>query len=344
MFTSEWLLTAMLTPATLQNLGEDAALHNTMGAMFIGVVLSAILWGMTALQTMYYFNRYPNDAWYLRWFVWITLILDTVHMAMVTHVIYFYLISMYYDKMAITRLVWSVILEALPTGVTATLVQLFFAYRVWRLSQGNWLLTGSIVILVIANVAISVVWTVLAMIRDTYTQLLEITPFTMTINVLSATIDIIISASLCVLLQSSKTGFKSSDTMISRLTIFCVNTGLVPRFCALASLFSLVGSPHTLLYAPFYFCIGRLYVNSLLASLNSREYVRGTTGSIDHQMISFPTTTSSDQAASESRAKDISIRIDTKRETNRDSTVRIQRHTESVLGIKSPADPYEDEL
>ncbi|KIY71794.1 hypothetical protein CYLTODRAFT_486909 [Cylindrobasidium torrendii FP15055 ss-10] len=323
-----------MLPATLQLAGEQNALGNTMGAMLIGVVLSAALWGMTLLQTVYYFNRYPNDPWYLRGFVWVTLFLDTAHMGFVTHVIYHYLIATYYDKTALTKIIWSVIIEALPTGVTATLVQLFFAYRVWRLSNKNWLLVLSIVVLVVANVVASVVWTVLAMLRSTYTELLELTPLTMTINALSVGIDVIICVSLCVLLQRSKTGFKSTDTMITKLTIFFVNTGLVTTICALAALFSLVGSPNTLLYAPFYFCIGRCYVTSLLGSLNGRRIMRGNIASVDHQMISFPTSSGSRQATGTNRnafGQNISIRVDTKHETEFDIGAQTVAELDSSL-------------
>ncbi|KAJ7088888.1 hypothetical protein B0H15DRAFT_1022378 [Mycena belliarum] len=72
-----------------------------------------------------------------------------------------------------------------------------------------------------------------------------------------------------------------TETMVNRLILFTINTGLLTSLCAIASLVSLIVSPKTLIYASFYFCIGRLYSNSLLASLNARNIIRGRINDID---------------------------------------------------------------
>ncbi|KAJ7826140.1 hypothetical protein B0H13DRAFT_2374531 [Mycena leptocephala] len=63
--------------------------------------------------------------------------------------------------------------------------------------------------------------------------------------------------------------------------LFTINTGLLTSLCAVASLISLIVSPTTLVYASFYFCIGRLYSNALLASLNARDIIRGHINDVD---------------------------------------------------------------
>lgn len=52
----------------------------------------------------------------------------------------------------------------------------------------------------------------------------------MVVNVLAAAGDVLIAATLCIILHRSKTGFRVSDTMINRLMAFCVNTGLLTRY------------------------------------------------------------------------------------------------------------------
>ncbi|KAL0566298.1 hypothetical protein V5O48_015721 [Marasmius crinis-equi] len=146
---------------------------------------------------------------------------------------------------------------------------------------------------------------------ETYLQLLRINPLTISINALSAAADVLIAAVLCYLLARSKTGFKRSDTMISKLITFTANTGLATSVCALASLISLVASPHTLIYALFYFCIGRLYTNSLLVALNARKSLRGTTDD-DHKLASIPTSIAmSPPHTNANRSQNISIKIET---------------------------------
>ncbi|KAK0445008.1 uncharacterized protein EV420DRAFT_1751657 [Desarmillaria tabescens] len=319
-------------PATLQSPGQHVPLDDTMGSMLIGVVVSAILFGISVVQTLYYYSQYPKDVWYLKSLVAATIIFDLIHMLFITHTIYYYLITGYYDQTVLTRIVWSVIVEAIPTGVTGSLVQCFYTVRVWRLSRKSVLLTGTILFLIIADSICGTVWVVLALLRHTYTDLLHISPLTISINGISAAADVLISGKS--LYNSPKDqrrdfereyfnqlgasslfrGYSSrSDTMITKLTFFFVNTGLLTSLCAVGALLSLAISSHTLIYASWYFCIGRLYANSLLASLNGRNTIRGQTEDIDHMLLSIPNVVFSPGSNSGSNVQrpDISIRIET---------------------------------
>ncbi|KAF9050875.1 hypothetical protein BDZ89DRAFT_594735 [Hymenopellis radicata] len=279
-----------------------------MGVMLIGVVLSAILYGLAIGQTLYYYSKYPKDPWYLKLLVAITVCFDTIHLILITQTMYHYLITSYYDSTALTEATWGVIIEALPTGVTGALVQCFYAVRVFRLSKKNLILTGVIMVLVVGNAGCGTVWVVLAMSKKSYKDLLDISAMTMTINALSVAADVLISLSLCIIFQRSKTGFRRSDTILTKLTIFFLNTGLATSMCAVGSLISLAVSPNSLVYALWYFCIGRLYTNSLLAALNARNIIRGQTADLDE--LSPPTVPTS-RASSSARTPNISIRIDT---------------------------------
>ncbi|KAG7085839.1 hypothetical protein E1B28_003376 [Marasmius oreades] len=142
-----------MSVATLQAFGEQLPLDNTIGAMLIGVITSAVLYGVSLGQTLYYFNRYPKDPWYLKWLVGSTLFFDTLHLALISHSVYHYTIIEYYNHHALENVVWSVLAELIPNGLTATFVQLFYVSRVFRLSKKNYWLTGIILVLVLAYAA-----------------------------------------------------------------------------------------------------------------------------------------------------------------------------------------------
>ncbi|KAJ7629574.1 hypothetical protein B0H17DRAFT_1340027 [Mycena rosella] len=275
-----------------------APLDNTMGSMLLGVIVSAVLYGISLLQCLFYFTRYDRDPLYLKTLVITTLVLDTLHLIFVIHTVYHYLISSYYKNDVLQVMIWSVSLEALPTGVTAALVQSFYAYRVWRMSHHNVILTGMILLLVMATsgvlnlthklpplrIAGRSLWYcmgVLALEARTYERLLRISPLTISINGLSTGADVIITTTMCFMLRQTRPASLATETMINRLILFTINTGLLTSLCAVASLVSLIVSPKTLIYASFYFCIGRLYSNSLLASLNARTVIRGQINDID---------------------------------------------------------------
>ncbi|KAF9059810.1 hypothetical protein BDP27DRAFT_1430848 [Rhodocollybia butyracea] len=71
-------------------------LHNTMGALLISVLISAMLWVISVVQTYIYFATFFNqDTVQLKSFVFFVFILDTAHQAMLCHLIYVYLVSNY---------------------------------------------------------------------------------------------------------------------------------------------------------------------------------------------------------------------------------------------------------
>ncbi|KAJ7036173.1 hypothetical protein C8F04DRAFT_1096362 [Mycena alexandri] len=256
------------------------------------VIVSAVLYGISLLQCLFYFTRYGRDPFYLKALVATTIFLDTMHLTFVVHTVYHYLIANYYKNDTL-----QVMLEALPTGLTAGLVQSFYAHRVWRMSHRNVVLTGLILILVLATSGASnslIIFTTAYILRaGTYEKLLKISPLTISINALSSGADVLITATLCFMLYHTQPASLETETMVNRLILFTINTGLLTSLCAIASLVSLIISPKTLIYASFYFCIGRLYSNALLASLNARAVIRGHINDVDSNfhIKSYPTHT-----------------------------------------------------
>ncbi|KAH9027105.1 hypothetical protein EDB85DRAFT_1841203, partial [Lactarius pseudohatsudake] len=59
---------------------------NTLGALFIGTVLSSILYGVTCLQVYYYYNDHcSRDRWPLKSFVSAPTLVDTANLVFVIH-------------------------------------------------------------------------------------------------------------------------------------------------------------------------------------------------------------------------------------------------------------------
>ncbi|KAF5393735.1 hypothetical protein D9757_000328 [Collybiopsis confluens] len=158
----------------------------------------------------------------------------------------------------------------------------------------------------------------------TWQDLSKLKGLSMTVNVLGAVADVAIAAGLFYFLQRSRTGFKKSDTMISKLIMFSVSTGLLTSVCAVASLLSILIWGKTLIYVAFYFSLGRLYSNSLLATLNARKSIRGLTDEPGGGEASFSLQTFTNKLsrstrknmalATNPRQTNISIKVDTTQE------------------------------
>ncbi|KAG1908135.1 uncharacterized protein F5891DRAFT_991692 [Suillus fuscotomentosus] len=247
---------------------------NTFGAFLIGVVVSAALYGVTCLQTWYYFSRYFSDPWYTKLLVGAVFVSDTTHQALITHTVYTYLVTDFGNASDLEKLVWSLSVEVLFNGFTGFMVQSFLAKRVYHLSNKNMIITASVMSLVIAEFVIVIIYVAKAVGLTTFAQVPQIRSLSMSINAIAAAGDILIAVLLCTFLQRSRTGFRRSDTMIKKLMLFTINTGLLTSVCAMMSFISIAVWPDTYIYIAFYFCVGRLYCNSLLATLNARKGVR----------------------------------------------------------------------
>ncbi|KAI6006510.1 hypothetical protein F5J12DRAFT_96508 [Pisolithus orientalis] len=87
--------------------------------------------------------------------------------------------------------------------------------------------------------------------------------------------EVLITVSLCVLLYDSRSrsAFPRSKRLLTTLIIYAVNQGLLSLLVALIEFLATVTSQGTWLTG-LDFIIPRLYANSLLASLNTRQYLR----------------------------------------------------------------------
>ncbi|KAJ8695577.1 hypothetical protein PTI98_008167 [Pleurotus ostreatus] len=296
-------------------------IDDTFGAAFVGVIVAAVLHGVSCAQAWYYFTH-QNDKWLVKTLVSFVMLFDTIHQILISHTVYTYLVSNYNNQEQLKYLVWSVLVEVLfNQGFTAFLVQSFLARRVWQLSGRNVWLTGLVAFLVLSEFGC-----VLGYALQLTNNSLRLRNSQLLSTLWGAAGDVVIAFALCVLLHRSRTGFQRSDSMINKLIIFAVNTGVLTSLCAIASLISAI-APGTFLYIAFFFCLGRLYSNSLLATLNARKMIRAASGGIqstsEHNNISFreiPATKSLKSIARLNKARyrptqtNISIMIDTTKE------------------------------
>ncbi|KAK0218775.1 hypothetical protein IW262DRAFT_1055067 [Armillaria fumosa] len=252
---------------------DSNSLGGTMGPLYIGMVLAGALWGVSCVQTWYYFDNYKNDPTFLRVVVFCTWLSDTIHQILISQAVYNYTITHFGDTDNLQNVLWSLYLEALFNGITGFLVQSFFLHRIWTFRK-NMYITFVIGLLVIGEFGVTISYVALGMKLKTFTDLKQIKGVSMSINALAAAGDVLISAAICTMLNSSKSGFAWSNHVINRLILFSINSGLLTSICAIMSLVTILALPNTLIYFCFYFLIGRFYSNSLLATLNARKGMR----------------------------------------------------------------------
>ncbi|KAJ7769197.1 hypothetical protein DFH07DRAFT_954435 [Mycena maculata] len=247
---------------------------NTLGALLVGGLVATALWGVSCVQAFRFFVDGSTDRASHKALIAFLIALDTFDTILNCHILYWYLVTNYLQAQALLLPVWSVIIHVAATSISNFIVRSAFARRIYRLSKGNILLTGFIMSLSLLDLSCGIVITVKAFSLKTYLQLDAISSL-MYLNFAAGTSsDLSVALVLCYLLRGSRTGFQWTDSLIARLMMYAMNTGLLVALDAAAGMFSYVFMPHNFIFLGFYLLLSKLYLNSYLAILNARKGLR----------------------------------------------------------------------
>ncbi|KAJ7160382.1 hypothetical protein C8R46DRAFT_1286143 [Mycena filopes] len=299
-----------------------ATLDNTIGLIFQATVISAALYGAGCLQAWFYFRTYlKRDSCWVKFLVTFVVVCDTCQQAILTASTYSYLITNFANPAILNHVARqdaffsTFVIQIYFSDFIALAVQLFYCYRVYRVSNGSWLASGCLAVFSVGTFAILFVYSTKALKMSTYTELITLKTLSMSGNIAATVTDALISAFLIFYLYISKTGYEGTDDLINRLIAFTFNTGLPPTICALLGCISINAWPDTYIYIFWGLLQSRCYTNTLLVSLNTRDYIRAISGPGSIQEIHL--TTQSPRHLSH-RESTIAIRIDTTSSVQRD--------------------------
>ncbi|KAN0074729.1 hypothetical protein V8E55_011778 [Tylopilus felleus] len=236
----------------MQAMGLLPSFDNTLGALFIGFSVSTMVYGVFLVQVYHYYHRYPSDKAGYKVIVALLLILETTHQAFNGHSVYYYAITNYMNMIALLdKPVWSLVFQLLGGAVVGAIVKLLFTLRVWRFSYGN-------------------VYALPALPDLVHLRVVGIVA--LGIGVLN---DIGVAAALCYYLQSMRSSYTQSDSLIRSLTLYAVNTGVLTSAMSFATLIIYNFMPRNFIFVGCYFVQSKLYGVSFVATLNTRQIIRG---------------------------------------------------------------------
>ncbi|KAL5531066.1 hypothetical protein ACEPAG_3942 [Sanghuangporus baumii] len=277
------------------------ALDNTFGAMLIGCILSTALWGAGSMQMYWYYSNYPRDHPFLKALVALVWTFDTVQQAMIGHILYYFLVKNYFQPLRLDYYVWTLNVQTEFEALTSLGVQALFIYRIGRLSKWNIWYTG----VTHWGSSVSQLASIPTFVAEgfKYDSIVlakaELHRVSEAINGLSAAADVVIAAVFTWLLSRSKTSFIRTNTLINKLISYTINTSALTSLCSVITLILAVSMPHNFVYGSVYFLIAKLYVNSLLATLNSRTpHVSAYQTEIDLKAMTFSNNTTTDASTS----------------------------------------------
>jgi len=268
------------------------AFDGTLGALFTGTIISTVLYGVTCVQTFMYATstRTKRDILPFKAFVYTLFLLDTGHQVSNSMGMYRFLITDYVNPFLLigtknSQGAFYIHLEAIFSALLIVMVQLFYAWRVWAFSFTvsnpiRWLFTLLIVSLALLTFAAGLIIFVRTL-PNVHSGPSVFTPSAMDILDWKIELpgaiacDLVITIAMLLNLFRSRTGISRSDGVLNFLVVFTINTGLLTVVLSTASLISFLVLPTSnLAYVAMETVLPKLYLNSLLATLNAREYLK----------------------------------------------------------------------
>ncbi|KAG0698363.1 hypothetical protein DFH29DRAFT_102180 [Suillus ampliporus] len=180
--------------SSMQDLIPQLNLESKFGALFIGVTIAAI-----RIETQRTFYKLVVIG------LWI---LNALHLALIIHCVYYYLVNNYGNIGALTEIVWSFKLQIIIDVVLIYGVHIMYTYRIWIVSRGRSRalpITVVIIIVLVSGPAVVAAWSIYQC--HSFTDLIRTEWSTFMAFGMIAFVDVVIASSLCYLLATSHMGF-----------------------------------------------------------------------------------------------------------------------------------------
>ncbi|KIO09760.1 hypothetical protein M404DRAFT_289047 [Pisolithus tinctorius Marx 270] len=187
-----------------------------------------VIWHNNSPGTYVYFMHYSEDASTMTFLVGAIWILDTLHVSLTCHSLYYYLITNYGVPMSLEYTVWSFSVSVLVNVLVIFVVQFFFTHKIYCLCrpQLKWLVTAPIIVLVLAHFGFGIVMVSAMFIDEKLSVILQARFYSVTpATAATALVEILITVSLCVLFydSGSSSAFPRTKRLFHTLIIYAVN-------------------------------------------------------------------------------------------------------------------------
>ncbi|CAL1710753.1 unnamed protein product [Somion occarium] len=271
-------LQVIMSYNTLIGLDSIPTPEQWLGGVFILVCLSLVLYGIAVAQAYSYMLNCKNDGMPLRTAVLATILLETFQTASLLHLAWAYAIAGFGNFVASLHIPWSAGASIILEVAIVFLVQGFYLRRIWILSKKSKLLTGLMGVLLLTRVALGLATGICICLSGTWIEFRDEAHYS-TILTCSHASAVVLDLSMTLLLMfhiyQYKTGFTRTDDVVRSLVVYVVHTGATTTLVSIAIILTYQLVHNSLLFAGFYAIQSKLYANSLLGMLNTRDMRKG---------------------------------------------------------------------
>ncbi|KAJ7301136.1 hypothetical protein DFH08DRAFT_119698 [Mycena albidolilacea] len=259
-----------------------SSLDPTYGVAFVAFFLATLLYGMGLIQAYLYFHWYPKDRWGIKTTVLCVLITETMQIALFFAALYLHLIDEFGNLAGVDDIFWQDAAQV-PCGyLSGFLVQMYFGHCIYILNPKRKLVSLVIVLLGLTSLATAIAATIDTVQIQHSIKSVLITEASVSKAILTTqsavtlTCDVVITAALTHVLKGTQGGIEvqSTRSIITTLIINAVSRGVLTALCAAVNMILFLVQPNTDYFYLGLVLSGKLYMNSMLATLNTRQHLR----------------------------------------------------------------------
>ncbi|KAJ7126261.1 hypothetical protein C8R44DRAFT_874624 [Mycena epipterygia] len=208
----------------------------TFGQWLVALFLQSVLYGAGILQVYLYFFWYHKDSWTIKTAVILITIFETFEMGVFFSATYSYLIDGFGDFDNLNAYSWQALASLAGIYASTLVAQFSDVHGFPNLHE------------------------------TTVTRTLQ--------AAFALAADILITAALCWRLNKQRTGIQSTNVLLNWLITTAVNRGVLTMLSAALNLILFSAKPRTFYFIVWILLSGKFYMNSMLATLNTRQYAR----------------------------------------------------------------------
>ncbi|KAI0720469.1 hypothetical protein C8T65DRAFT_633104 [Cerioporus squamosus] len=249
---------------------DSVSAGNTLGVFLIAAFIAILLYGVTILQTLQYFDRFHNDHRLSKLFVSLLWLFETLTSVMEVHALYIYAVTHRSSNFATLRLPTSFGFEAAFYFAAIYVVQLYFAWRMHQLGRQYWFLPAIAAVLATTAIALGLAATIESGKYGVNTSHPAFPNVLLATSVgLQIAVDVVVTGSLYWLNRKS-TGIPDSGGFLKATFLTAVNRGVFSGLFLVLTTITYFALRPKLTWLVFHFASSKVHAISMLSTLNGR--------------------------------------------------------------------------
>ncbi|KAK0483087.1 hypothetical protein EDD18DRAFT_1362059 [Armillaria luteobubalina] len=252
-------------------------IQRASGPLIVGYLLNWGLFGTLSVQLYLYYLAFPKDRPFVKCLVYGIYIVEFLQTILVTHDAFAVFGYGFGDLEAIAEMRFNWLIVPILGAVAASVGQLFYAYRIYILSRSRVVPTLVVCVSLTSFVAAMISGVKSFQARDLATNFIDReTSISFGISCGSYVLcDVVIAICMTYYLLRSKTSFRRTQILVTKIIRLTIETGSVTAIISLVTIILFFVFPHEVFYVTPALIISKLYANTIYMVLNSRIRIMG---------------------------------------------------------------------